>query len=99
MLCVGRRTGLRGAPKYFAYSLRGAPKYKDRPCKSSKHSDEKPFACPIESCEFRSKLKGSLFVHLKSHSNERPYTGELCSFRAKIRQTVRSHLKTVHNDL
>ena len=63
------------------------------------HSDERPFSCTYDGCEFKSKHESSLANHIKFvHQKVKPYEchvcGHKCSMKSSLRTHMRSHLST-----
>ena len=58
------------------------------------HSDEKPFVCQYDSCNFRTKMLCSLKVHIRGvHEKERPYKCQNCNSAYLNISHLKRHLK------
>lgn len=62
-----------------------------------KHSTEKPFACKLPGCGFKTKYESSLLSHIRNvHSNECRHicSSSGCNFKAKSLSNLYTHLQT-----
>ena len=77
-------------------------------CRSSydnhmiKHSDDRPFQCPIVGCLKRYKTKGNFEIHVKGHTNaEDKYrcAHEGCTKTFKFKHYLKKHIEYTHSDI
>ena len=61
------------------------------------HSDYRPFVCPFEGCEYKSKLKQALDQHLVIHSEVRSYKCSECEKTFKLKASFVQHMKQNHS--
>ncbi|KAK3581164.1 hypothetical protein CHS0354_024697 [Potamilus streckersoni] len=63
-----------------------------------KHTNEKPFKCQVEGCEYASKCKTDLDRHQSKHATEKIHKCPHCDFTTKWRRNIRHHLMTHTTD-
>ncbi|CAH1783105.1 unnamed protein product [Owenia fusiformis] len=60
-----------------------------------KHTDERPFSCPM--CNFRFRTKNNLRTHMRCHTGEKPFKCSICGRRFATKNTLMQHSVT-HSD-
>ena len=53
---------------------------------------DKPYEC--SKCEYKSKIRGNLKAHEKTHSEERPWPCDICDFASKTKGDLIKHKRT-----
>ena len=61
---------------------------------TTKHSDERPFACKFPGCAKSFKRRDKLQEHHMAHSEVRPYVCRICGRAYRYREGLRYHEKT-----
>ena len=56
-----------------------------------KHSSEKPYACPVEGCNFRTRYPGNIKHHLPVHCEDRPFACDKCDLKFKTKNQLNTH--------
>ena len=64
-----------------------------------RHSGERPFKCPVPSCNKSFVCKEYIKDHLISHSDEKSVPCPACNKMFKTKATLKAHKKQVHLDL
>lgn len=64
------------------------------------HTNERPFKCTVENCNYSSKLKNGLDNHIKIHNNERAFkcSYENCEMSFIQSSNLKRHVKTHTGD-
>ena len=63
------------------------------------HSDEKPYNCPEEGCDYKARRSDHIFTHrIRKHQNLKPFlcTTLGCSYSSKQNSDLRRHVRRVH---
>ena len=65
------------------------------------HSDERPFTCQVEGCEYRGKIFGAVTAHMLTHRSDRPFpcSDAKCGYKAKSRSMLNVHMKRGHGNV
>jgi len=58
------------------------------------HEDTRPWKCDVVSCDYKSKYKSNLKMHMLTHSNEKRYKCSECDYATKYKSNLSSHMMT-----
>ena len=61
-----------------------------------KHTNDKPFMCPLLHCDYACKSNADLKSHAKSHGNDTAKC-HMCDYSTKFMQTLKCHIKQYHD--
>ena len=64
--------------------------------KKRKHSDERNYVCDFEGCGEAFKSEPALYIHKKSHSDEKLHQCRYCKKAYKTNQNLQTHVLRKH---
>ena len=56
-----------------------------------KHSETKPYVCPVEGCGHSSRYPNNIKKHMRKHSQYRPFPCEVCGVAFKTNSSLKTH--------
>ncbi|XP_062856975.1 early growth response protein 1 [Trichomycterus rosablanca] len=78
-------------PTQLIKSNRGR-KYPNRPSKTPPH--ERPYACPVETCERRFSRSDELTRHIRIHTGQKPFQCRICMRNFSRSDHLTTHIRT-----
>ncbi|XP_070591920.1 early growth response protein 1 [Erythrolamprus reginae] len=69
-----------------------ARKYPNRPSKTPPH--ERPYACPVESCDRRFSRSDELTRHIRIHTGQKPFQCRICMRNFSRSDHLTTHIRT-----
>uniref|UniRef100_A0A8C0FTK3 C2H2-type domain-containing protein n=1 Tax=Bubo bubo TaxID=30461 RepID=A0A8C0FTK3_BUBBB len=67
-------------------------KYPNRPSKTPPH--ERPYACPVESCDRRFSRSDELTRHIRIHTGQKPFQCRICMRNFSRSDHLTTHIRT-----
>ncbi|XP_020341572.1 early growth response protein 1-like [Oncorhynchus kisutch] len=67
-------------------------KYPNRQCKTPPH--ERPYACPVETCDRRFSRSDELTRHIRIHTGQRPFQCRICMRNFSRSDHLTTHIRT-----
>ncbi|TNM98616.1 hypothetical protein fugu_013180 [Takifugu bimaculatus] len=67
-------------------------KYPTRPSKTPPH--ERPYACPVETCDRRFSRSDELTRHIRIHTGQKPFQCRICSVTSAVVTYLTTHIRT-----
>ncbi|XP_030637548.1 early growth response protein 1 isoform X2 [Chanos chanos] len=67
-------------------------KYPSRPCKTPPH--ERPYACPVETCDRRFSRSDELTRHIRIHTGQKPFQCRICMRNFSRSDHLTTHIRT-----
>ncbi|KAM6475832.1 early growth response protein 1 [Liasis olivaceus] len=85
---------LSGGGSYQAQLVRPSRmrKYPNRPSKTPPH--ERPYACPVESCDRRFSRSDELTRHIRIHTGQKPFQCRICMRNFSRSDHLTTHIRT-----
>ncbi|XP_013410837.1 zinc finger protein 91 [Lingula anatina] len=84
----------KNAVKQFVCDVCGAEFWTQSSLNLHQKNHQKNFQCPYENCRVKVAYKNDLKLHMRVHSNERPYLCDLCGYAGKGQQALTRHRRT-----
>ncbi|KAJ8276276.1 hypothetical protein COCON_G00080280 [Conger conger] len=90
---ITKATGIAAAP-YPAQPMKPgrARKYPNRPSKTPPH--ERPYSCPMETCDRRFSRSDELTRHIRIHTGQKPFQCRICMRNFSRSDHLTTHIRT-----